>query len=129
MRRLLKNISFQNFDYYKSLKFKFSPIDYEWLKVFAFLKIKTIHYSNKYSLDQIKFQNITFIHLTWLGMITFICLKTMFSIFTLLSIFKLIKSNKVVYKPIKIENKKIKQNDLINQKCVSNFRFIKVCFI
>jgi hypothetical protein len=33
--------------------------------------------------------------------------------------------NKVVYKPMKIVNKKVKQNDLINQKYFSNFCFIK----
>ena len=29
------------------------------------------------------------------------------------------------YKPMKIENKKVKQNDLTNQKYSSNFCFIK----
>ena len=61
-------------------------------------------------------------------MSTFICLKIKFSNFALLSIFKLIKSNKVVYKPIKIENKKIKQNDLINQKYFTNVYYSPILY-
>jgi len=30
---------------------------------------------------------------------------------------------------MEIENKKVKQNDLTNQKFISNFCFIQVCFI
>ncbi len=58
-------------------------------------------------------------------MITFICWKIKFSIFDLLSILKLIKlkksqnklvvENKVV---MEIKNKKVKQNDLTNQKFI-----------
>jgi hypothetical protein len=61
---------------------------------------------------------------SWLGMITFIFLKTKFSIFALLIIFKLTKQkklNKVVYKPMKIENKAKWFN---KSKFVSNFWFI-----